>query len=158
MKQTGLHTHACIYRTKSATSTAVVQSHDSTIKRQTTLAFQRGKRHTTRRNGIQPVRSGTPLGKTAGSGTNLIKQFANPDEKGSWKREDGSPWRSGGLDDLQLRDGGAEGRGGGFPLSRLRQRAEGQTGRGGSWAAAGVGPGGGEDRDGEAGPAAALEP
>ena len=53
---------------------------------------------------------------------------------------------------------GAEGRGGGFLLSPLRQRAEGQMGPGGSWAAAGVGPGGGEDRDGEAGPAAALEP
>ena len=52
----------------------------------------------------------------------------------------------------------AEGRDSGFPLYRLRQRAEGQTGRGGSWAAAGVGPVGGEDRDGEAGLAAALEP
>ena len=53
---------------------------------------------------------------------------------------------------------GAEGRGGGFPLSRLWQRAEGQTGRGGSWAAAEVGPDSGEDRDGKAGLAAALEP
>jgi len=55
-------------------------------------------------------------------------------------------------------EAGAEGLGGGFLLSRLRQRAEGQTGYGGSWAAAGGGPGSGEDRDGEAGPAAALEP